>query len=63
MDSLYLAAGLAAGLAIGIGATKKNSKILFYKNILDTCSKKNIKIYSGSDEISIDEFINDLNLK
>lgn len=63
MDSSYLAAGLAIGLAIGIGATKKNSKILFYKNILDICSKKNIKIYSGSDEISIDEFINHLNLK
>ena len=63
MNPSYFGAGLAIGLAIGIGAAKRNSKMLIYKNILDFCSKKNIKIYSYSDEISVDEFVDYLNLK
>jgi adenosine deaminase len=63
MNPSYFGAGLAIGLAIGIGVAKRNSKMSIYKNILDFCSKKNIKIYSHCDEISVNEFVDYLNLK
>ena len=62
MDSSNLGTGLIIGLAIGLASMKANSKSSIYKKIINICSEKNIKIYSGSDEISIDEFINSLNL-